>query len=78
MGDADGFATEALVPWTRELAEGGVGLIVLIVLGYTYTFVAPDGRQHVARNGPFSDDHIPRMRRITRPYLPKTRRSTDI
>lgn len=76
MGDSHGFATEALVPCTRELAEGGVGLIVLIVLGYT--FVAPDGRQHVAQNGLFSDDHIPRIRRITRPYLPKTRRSTDI
>lgn len=60
LGDADGFVTEALVSYTRELAEGGVGLIVL---GYTY--VTPDGRQHLGQTGLFSDDHIPGMRRIT-------------
>ncbi len=40
MCDADGRPTEKLINWYRNLAQGGIGLIIS-----GYTFVRPEGKQ---------------------------------
>lgn len=60
MADEAGFVTDALVDCNRELAEGGIGLIIL---GYSY--VQPNGRQQPGQTALFSDEHVPGMKRVT-------------
>jgi 2,4-dienoyl-CoA reductase-like NADH-dependent reductase (Old Yellow Enzyme family) len=60
MADESGFVTNPLVDCVRELAEGGVGLIIL---GYSY--VQPNGRQKSTQTAIHGDEHIPGLRTLT-------------
>jgi 2,4-dienoyl-CoA reductase-like NADH-dependent reductase (Old Yellow Enzyme family) len=51
MCDRDGRPTEKLISFYRELAEGGIGLIVS-----GYTFVSPEGKQLPGKMGIHTDD----------------------
>ncbi len=46
MCDDDGRPTEKVVNWYRELAKGGVGLIIT-----GYAFVLPEGQAVARQNG---------------------------
>ncbi len=60
MCDADGRPTGRLVDYYRELAKGGLGLIIS-----GYTFVRPDGKQLPGKMGIHTDDFEDEMRAIT-------------
>ena len=51
MCDQDGRPTEKLINWYRDLAQGGVGLIVS-----GYTFVLPEGKGFPGKMGIHTDD----------------------
>ncbi len=51
MCDADGRPTEKLINWYRNLAQGGIGLIIS-----GYTFVRPEGKQLPGKMGIHTDD----------------------
>ncbi len=51
MCDADGRPTEKLINCCRNLAQGGVGLIIS-----GYTFVRPEGKQLPGKMGIHTDD----------------------
>ncbi len=61
MCDADGRPTEKLSDWYRNLAKGGVGLIIS-----GYTFVRPDGKQMPGKMGIHTDDFEPEMKALTK------------
>jgi 2,4-dienoyl-CoA reductase-like NADH-dependent reductase (Old Yellow Enzyme family) len=61
MCRADGRPTDKLISCYRELARGGVGLIIT-----GYTFVRPDGKQAPGKMGIHSDDFEPEMRALTK------------
>lgn len=60
MCEADGRPTDRLVNCYRNLAKGGVGLIIS-----GYTFVRPDGKQLPFKMGIHTDDFRSEMRAIT-------------
>jgi 2,4-dienoyl-CoA reductase-like NADH-dependent reductase (Old Yellow Enzyme family) len=53
MCDADGRPTEKLINWYRNLAQGGIGLIIS-----GYTFVRPEGKQLPGKMGIHTDDFV--------------------
>jgi 2,4-dienoyl-CoA reductase-like NADH-dependent reductase (Old Yellow Enzyme family) len=59
MCEADGRPTERLASCYRDLASGGVGLIIT-----GYTFIRPDGKQMPGKMGIHTDDFAPEMRRL--------------
>jgi 2,4-dienoyl-CoA reductase-like NADH-dependent reductase (Old Yellow Enzyme family) len=59
MCEADGRPTAKLASWYRDLAAGGVGLIIT-----GYTFVRPDGKQLPAKMGIHTDDFRSDMRNL--------------
>ena len=61
MCRADGRPTEKLANWYRDLARGGVGLIIS-----GYTFVRPDGKQLPGKMGIHTDEFAPEMKALTR------------
>ncbi|MBW1787034.1 MAG: hypothetical protein JRK53_10540 [Deltaproteobacteria bacterium] len=52
MCDQDGRPTEKLINWYRDLAQGGIGLIIS-----GYTFVRPEGKQMPGKMGIHRDDY---------------------
>jgi len=60
MCETDGRPTGKLADYYRELARGGVGLIIS-----GYTFVRPDGKQLPGKMGIHIDDFADEMRAIT-------------
>ncbi len=61
MCDADGRPTPKLIDWYRDLARGGVGLIIS-----GYSFIRPDGKQLPGKMGIHTDDLAPEMEALTR------------
>jgi 2,4-dienoyl-CoA reductase-like NADH-dependent reductase (Old Yellow Enzyme family) len=61
MCDADGRPTERLTNCYRDLAKGGVGLIIS-----GYTFVRLDGKQLPGKMGIHTDDFKPEMEALTK------------
>lgn len=61
MCDEDGRPTEKLINWYRDLAMGGIGLIIT---GYAY--VRPDGKHNVGQMGIYKDDFADDYTRMTR------------
>ena len=61
MCEADGRPTEKLADLYRNLARGGVGLIIT-----GYTFVRPDGKQLPGKMGIHTDDFADEMRVLAR------------
>ena len=61
MCDSDGRPTDKLIQCYRELAEGGVGLIIT-----GYAFVRPEGRQLSGKMGIHIDDFAEDFLRLTR------------
>jgi 2,4-dienoyl-CoA reductase-like NADH-dependent reductase (Old Yellow Enzyme family) len=61
MCRADGRPTDKLINLYRELARGGVGLIIT-----GYTFVRPDGKQAPGKMGIHTDDFAFEMRALTK------------
>ena len=59
MCEQDGRPTEKLVGWYRDLAGGGVGLIIT-----GYTFVRPEGKQLPGKMGIPPDALAAEMRRL--------------
>lgn len=59
MADEQGRLTEKIVPFYRQLAEGGVGLIIT---GHMY--VHPTGKAHPEMTGIYSDDLLPGLARL--------------
>ena len=56
----DGCPTEKLIDYYRDLARGGVGLIIS-----SYTFVRPDGKQLPGKMGLYNDDFADEMKALT-------------
>lgn len=61
MCEGDGRPTPKLISWYRDLAAGGVGLIIS-----GYTFVRPDGKQLAGKMGIHTDNFRPDMQELTR------------
>lgn len=61
MCEADGRPTDKLITCYRNLARGGVGLIIS-----GYTFVRPDGKQLPGKMGIHTDDFSQEMESLTR------------
>ncbi len=61
MCDSDGRPTEKLINCYRELAKGGVGLIIS-----GYTFVRTDGKQLPGKMGLHTDDFSTEMKSLTK------------
>lgn len=61
MCEDDGRPTEKLVNCYRDLAKGGVGLIIS-----GYTFVRPEGKQAPGKMGIHTDDFAPQMKALTK------------
>ncbi len=61
MCDPDGRPTEKLTGCYRELAEGGIGLIIT-----GYTFVRPEGKQLPGKMGIHTDDFAEDYRKMTK------------
>lgn len=61
MCDVDGRPTDKLVNCYRDLAKGGVGLIIS-----GYTFVRPEGKQLPGKMGIHTDDFAPVMKALTK------------
>ncbi len=60
MCEEDGRPTDTLVGCYRDLARGGVGLLIT-----GYTFVRPDGKQLPGKMGIHTDDFAPQMKTLT-------------
>ena len=60
MCDQDGRPTEKLINWYRDLAQGGIGLIIT---GYTY--VRPDGKHNTGQMGIYTHDFADDYRQMT-------------
>lgn len=60
MCDQDGRPTEKLIDFHRELAQGGVGMIIT---GYAY--VRPDGKQLPGKTGIHTDDFAGDFQKLT-------------
>ena len=58
--EADGRPTARLADFYRNLARGGIGLLIT-----GYTFVRPDGKQLPGKMGIHTDDFAPEMRALT-------------
>jgi len=61
MADENGRSTKQLADWYRDLAKGGVGLIIT-----GYTFVRMEGRQMPGSLGAQSDDLAPEATELSR------------
>jgi len=61
MCDPDGRPTEKLADLYRDLARGGIGLIIS-----GYTFVRPDGKQLPGKMGIHTDAFVDEMKALTR------------
>jgi 2,4-dienoyl-CoA reductase-like NADH-dependent reductase (Old Yellow Enzyme family) len=61
MCDTDGRPTEKLINWYRNLAQGGIGLIIS-----GYTFVRPEGKQFPGKLGIHTNDFAGGYRNLTR------------
>lgn len=61
MCEEDGRPTDKLTQCYRDLAKGGVGLIIS-----GYTFVRPEGRQAPGKMGIHTDDFRPEMESLTK------------
>lgn len=61
MCEADGRPTAKLANWYKDLARGGVGLIIT-----GYSFVRPEGKQLPGKMGIHSDDFAPEMKALTK------------
>ena len=61
MCDQDGRPTEKLINCYRDLAQGGIGLIVS-----SYTFVRPEGKQNPGKMGIHTDDFADDYENMTR------------
>ncbi len=61
MCDQDGRPTEKLINWYRDLAQGGIGLIIT---GYAY--VRPDGKNLPGQMGIYTDAFADSYKRMTR------------
>ncbi|MEW6599449.1 MAG: NADH:flavin oxidoreductase [Nitrospirota bacterium] len=61
MCGADGRPTDKLISCYRDLAKGGVGLIIS-----GYTFVRPDGKQAPGKMGIHTDAFAPEMKALTK------------
>jgi len=61
MCDADGRPTDRLIKCYRDLARGGVGLIIS-----GYAFVRPDGKQLPGKMGIHTDDFVQEMKSLTK------------
>lgn len=61
MCDQDGRPTEKLINCYRDLAQGGIGLIVS-----GYTFVRPEGKQNPGKMGIHTDDFADDYENLTR------------
>lgn len=59
LGSEDGGVTEPLVDIYRDLARGGVGLIIS-----SYLFVRDDGRQHITQLGVHRDELLPGLTKL--------------
>ncbi len=60
MCDKEGRPSEKLIQCYRELAQGGIGLIIS-----GYTFVRPEGRQMPGKMGIHTDDFADDFRKLT-------------
>jgi 2,4-dienoyl-CoA reductase-like NADH-dependent reductase (Old Yellow Enzyme family) len=60
MCDADGRPTEKLINWYRNLAQGGIGLIIS-----GYTFVRPEGKELPGKMGIHTDDYAGEYENLT-------------
>jgi 2,4-dienoyl-CoA reductase-like NADH-dependent reductase (Old Yellow Enzyme family) len=60
MCESDGRQTEKLINYYRDLARGGVGLIIT-----GYTFVRPEGKQLPGKMGIHTDDFSGEMKKMT-------------
>ena len=56
----DGRPTEKLINWYRDLAQGGIGLIIS-----GYTFVRPEGKQLSGKMGIYTDDFASDFENLT-------------
>jgi 2,4-dienoyl-CoA reductase-like NADH-dependent reductase (Old Yellow Enzyme family) len=61
MADAQGRATSRMIDLYRELAEGGVGVVIS-----GYAFVRPEGRQWATQLGAHDDDAIAGLAQLAR------------
>jgi len=61
MCEQDGKPTEKVVNWYRELAKGGIGLIIT-----GYAFVRPEGKQLPGKMGIHTDDFAGNYENLTR------------
>ncbi|MBW2557061.1 MAG: NADH:flavin oxidoreductase, partial [Deltaproteobacteria bacterium] len=61
MCEQDGRPTEKLANWYRDLAQGGIGLIVS-----GYTFVRPEGKGLPGKMGIHTDDFVGDYENLTR------------
>jgi 2,4-dienoyl-CoA reductase-like NADH-dependent reductase (Old Yellow Enzyme family) len=61
MADKEGFVTDREIALYRELAEGGVGLIISAFL-----YIHPGGKSSPGQMGIYSDRHIDGLEKITR------------
>ncbi len=60
MCDRDGRPTEKLITWYRDLAQGGIGLIIT---GYAY--VRPDGKHNTGQMGIYTPDFVDDYKEMT-------------
>ena len=60
MCDLDGRPSEKLINWYRDLAQGGIGLIIT---GYAY--VRPDGKHNTGQMGIYTHDFADDYRHMT-------------
>ncbi len=61
MCEPDGKPTEKVVNWYRELAKGGIGLIIT-----GYAFIRPDGKQLPGKMGIHTDAFAGDYEKLTR------------
>ena len=57
--EKDGYVTEELVEWYKDIAKNGVGMIIVEA-----SCVAPDGKLRENQIGMWDDDFIPGLRKI--------------
>ncbi|MFC1745249.1 NADH:flavin oxidoreductase [Candidatus Riflebacteria bacterium] len=60
MCEDNGRPTEKLIDYYRELAKGGVGLIIS-----GYTFIRPEGKQMIGKMGLYSDEFAAEFKNMT-------------
>ncbi len=58
--DEEGILRDPIIEYYRQLAKGGIGLIIK---GHSY--VSEKGKAHIGQSGLSSEKHIPRMQELT-------------